>query len=232
MKRVFLGITVHPAHARRDSSCPHMSRSMRGAPSRPEPTISWCSGRSGAAHCEFLPGELTTAFDVLVNWVVNGVSRRATTSSIQPRLGRRLRMQVHAGGSTTPPSRPVHRRRHRRGRALECRARPRPVLCRAPALRDERLLPALVREHAVIRRPHPADARAAPAPRPAEHDEPRAESVSDIPSGATWLGVGRRRSGEVAERTLVGLAVGRKGVDEVGQDLERYRARMARSSLR
>lgn len=27
----------------------------------------------GRAHCEFLPGELTTAFDDLVNWVENGV---------------------------------------------------------------------------------------------------------------------------------------------------------------
>ena len=27
----------------------------------------------GRAHCEFLPAEVTTAFDDLVNWVVNGV---------------------------------------------------------------------------------------------------------------------------------------------------------------
>lgn len=36
-----------PAHARRASSCPFTwNRSMRAVPSRPEPMISWCSGRS------------------------------------------------------------------------------------------------------------------------------------------------------------------------------------------
>ena len=63
-----------PAHARRALRALSHGTGLCAPRPRGRHRRSPCAaGDPGRAHCEFLPAELTTAFDDLVNWVVNDV---------------------------------------------------------------------------------------------------------------------------------------------------------------
>ena len=124
-------------HTLGELSCPSMEQFYARRARGRQPTISWCSGRSGGEGTAIWAAEVSTAFGDLVNWVVNGVE---TAGRRHPRSGARLRHPISDASSRrrTRSSRPVvDRRRLRGGHALESRARPRPSSASSvPALHD------------------------------------------------------------------------------------------------